>query len=167
MIRSSRATAVLATIALVFQLSLPAWGAPGTTLEGTVRIPCDPSRLGEVASVLIRPASGGADVISAVDPATGGFSGADMTAGVYELVVIGTDGVPLSPEPTNLAIVEGPNEVVLNLQPPGCGEQGSESAQGKGLKDWHVALIYFGALGALAALLTVDSEEGSASPFEP
>jgi hypothetical protein len=165
MIRSSRATAILATIALVFQLSLPAWAAPGTTLEGTVQIPCDPSRLDEVASVLIRPVSGGADAIAAVDPATGEFSAADLTAGVYELVVIGTDGVPLSPEPTNLAIVEGPNQVALNLQPPGCGEQDAESVQGKGLKDWHVALIYFGGLGALAALLTVDSEESPASPF--
>lgn len=167
MIRSSRTISVLAAIALMLQLSLPAWAAPGATLEGTVKIPCDPSRLGDVASVMIRPVSGGAASTVVVDPATGGFSGSELSEGAYELVVVGVDGVPLSPEPTALSIVDGPNEVVLTLQPPGCGEPGSESARGKGLEDWQFTLIYVGAVGAIAALLNFDEDEAPASPFEP
>ena len=120
-----RTTAVLTMIAMVFHYSLPTLAATAT-IEGTVEVPCDPSRVSEVAVVQIRPVSGGSAATVAVDSSTGTFLIEDLTEGEYELIAIDADGQPLSPEPKRLTLLEGSNPVLLSMQPPGCGEQDSD-----------------------------------------
>jgi hypothetical protein len=154
-------------VAVVFHCSLSTLAATEATVVGTVEVPCDPSRVSEVALVHIRPVSGEAVTTVTVDSSTGKFRSPGFTAGEYEFIVIGADGKPLSPEPTRLVLVDGLNSVVLSMQPPGCGEQGSGPAQGEkkdGLKAWHLTLIYVGVVGAIILALHDDDEE-QASPF--
>ena len=121
-----RMTAVVTMSVVVFHCSLPTLAATGATIEGTVKIPCDPSRVSEVASVQMRPLSGGSAATVAVDASTGTFLGSGLTEGEYELIAIGADGKPMSPEPKRLLLHNGSNMVVLSMQPPGCGEQDSD-----------------------------------------
>jgi hypothetical protein len=72
--RLSRMFVVVIMIAIVFHSSLPALAAGGATVEGTVAVPCAPSRVSEVVSVRIRPVSGGAVAAVAVDPTNGNSS---------------------------------------------------------------------------------------------
>jgi hypothetical protein len=173
MYRISRTTAVATIVAVVFHGSLSTLAAPEATIKGTVEVPCDPSRVSEVAVVYIRPVSGGAVATVVVDSTTGKFHGAGFTEGEYEFIVIGTDGKPLSPEPTKLVLQEGLNAVVLSMQPPGCGEQEADPGQSAttprekdGLKDWQLTLIYVGVVGGVILALSDDDEE-PASPFLP
>jgi hypothetical protein len=166
-----RATAVATMIAMTFHGSLPAL-ASTATLQGTVETPCDPSRVGDVVAVQMRPVSGGSVATAVVDPSTGKFVIADLTAGEYELLAIGADGQPLSPETKRLTLVDGPNPVVLSLQPPGCGEQvsdgdgGKKAGGGAALETWQLTLIYVGVVGAvILALDALDDDEDPASPF--
>jgi hypothetical protein len=127
-----RTTAVVTLIALVFHCSLSTLAATGATIEGTVQTPCDPSKVSEVGSVRIQPVSGGAATTVAVDPSTGKFLVSELTEGQYELIAIGADGEPLSPEPQKLLLREGSNKIILSMRPPGCVEQDSD---GDGISD--------------------------------
>lgn len=160
--RIADTTAVVAMIVLIFHGFVPTAAQTEATIEGVVETPCDPSRRTEIASVRIRPVSGGSATTVAVDPSTGAFRSSALTASEHELTAIGVDGKPLSVEPTRLPLSEGPNRVLLSLQPPECGEQ--EEGGGKtGLKNWQLTLIYFGAIGAV--ILVVSDDEEPASPF--
>ncbi len=163
-----RTTAAVTMIALVLHGSLPALAATGATIEGTVQVPSDPSRVSEVASVRIRPVSGGAAATVTVDPSTGAFRGPGLTEGEYELVAIGTDGEPLSPEPKRLLLRNGLNRVALSMQPPGSSDpQGAKKPRKKArLKNWHLTLIYVGVV-AVIILALEDDDEDRASPVEP
>lgn len=167
-----RTIAVVTVIALVFHGSLPTLAANGATIEGTVKILCDPARLSEVASVQIRPVSGGPATTIAVDSSTGAFLSPGLTEGEYELIVIGTDGNPMSPEPERFLLRGGVNTVVLSVQPPGCGEQDADPLQGekkpgkkRSLKDWHLTLIYAGVVAAV--VLAVSDDEDPATVVQP
>jgi hypothetical protein len=186
-----RTIAVATVLAVVFYSSVPALAAPGATITGTVEIPCDPSRVSEVVSVQIRPVPDGPVVTAAVDAPSGRFLKSGLTEGEYDFMVIGADGDPLSPEPKRLQLREGWNEVILSMQPPGCGEQDLDRdgvpdsvdscptsppgtvvgkdgclVQGEqgGLKDWQLTLIYVGVVGAAILVLDLGDEE-PASPF--
>jgi hypothetical protein len=113
-------------IAVVFHCSLSTSAATGATIEGIVEIPCDPSRVSEVASVQIRPVSGGSATAVTVDSSTGKFVVPELTEGEYELIAIDADGKPLSPEPKRLLLSNGLNTVILSMQPPGCDERDSD-----------------------------------------
>jgi hypothetical protein len=178
--RVLRATALVTVIAMVAQLSVPALAANEVTVEGTVQIPCDPSLVSEVALIQLRPVSGGTGRTVPVDSSTGKFDIPDLTEGEYELIAIGVDGQPLSPEAKKLTLGAGSNQVVLSFDPPGCGEpvaEGDEApdAEGKkkprrksGLKDWHLTLMYFGVVTAAALILyDDDDDEDQASPMAP
>ena len=189
-----RSTAVLTIFAVIFHSSFLSLAANGATIEGVVKIPCDPSRVSDVAIVQIRPVVEGAVTSVAVDPSNGTFVGSGLAEGEYELFAIGTDGKPLSPEPQKLLLKDGPNTVILSMQPPGCGEQDSDfdgvadsldscpdsprgtavgtdgcalpgkAKSGRPLKDWQVSLIYFGVVGGVILALDDDDEE-PATPF--
>jgi hypothetical protein len=122
----SPTTAVVTVVALALQCSLPTLAATGATIEGTVEIPCNPSRVSEVISVQIRSVSGESASTVAVDSPDGTFRISGLEEGEYELIAIGVDGKPLSPEPKRLLVSNGLNTVVLSMQPPGCGEQDSD-----------------------------------------
>jgi hypothetical protein len=162
-------------VAMVFHGSPALLAETEATIYGTVEIPCDPSRIREVALVYIRPVSGEGMTTVVVDPSTGEFRGSGFTAGEYEFVVIGEDGQPLVPEPTKLTVAEGMNSVILTMEPPGCGEEGTDPAAGEGqpgkkqgLKDWQLTLIYVGVVGAVIfALSQDDDDERPASPSGP
>lgn len=161
---TSRTTAVATTIAVMVHCLLPAWAATEATIEGTLKMPCDPSRVSEVASVQVRPVSEGSPATVPVDPTTGEFRIPGLTEGEYDLVVIGSDGMPLSPEPERLVLRAGVNKVVFSLEPPGCGEtEPTREKKKDGLEDWHLTLIYFGVVGA--AVIALDNDEKRASPF--
>ena len=163
----SRTTAVVTLVAVVFHGSLSTLAATGATIEGTVEVPCDPSRVSEVAFVLVQPVSGGSPLTVDVDPSTGKFHSPEWAEGEYELVAIGLDGLPLTPEPTRVGLQNGPNAVVLSLQPPGCDEpaEGEKKPGEKGgLKAWQLTLIYVGVVGVAILALYNDDEE-QASPF--
>jgi hypothetical protein len=162
MYRILRTTAVVTMIAVVFQCFLPALAATGPTLEGIVQIPCDPSRVSEVASVRMQPVSGETAATVAVDPSTGAFLSPELTEGEYELTAIGADGNPLAFEPTKVLLASGANKVVLSLEPPGCGENPDAK---NGLKDWHLTLIYVGVVAAI--ILALDDDESPGSPVQP
>ena len=190
---ASRTTAVVTMVAVVFQFSLsPLAATEEARIEGTVTVPCDPSRVSGIASLVIRPVSGEPPAIAEVDPSTGEFRIAGMTEGEYEVIAIGADGTPLSPNPMSLLLIAGLNTVVLSMQPPGCGGQDSDldgvpdtsdscpdsppgtavgtdgcAGEGKkkdGLKAWQLTLIYVGVVGAVILALYNDDEE-QASPF--
>ena len=163
MYRISRMSAVVTMIAVVFHCSLPTLAAPEATIEGTVEVPCDPSRIGEVASVQIRPVSGGSTTTVAVDSSTGAFVSPGLAEGEYELIAIGADGKRLSPEPKRLSVHDGLNSVVLSMQPSGCGEQEKTPGAKGGLKQWQVTLIYLGVIGAV--VFALNDDEDPASPF--
>ena len=175
--RTPRSTAVAASIALLIHVALPALAATGATIEGTVQIPCDPSMVGEVVLVQVRAVSGGSLTTIPVDAETGTFRSPELTEGEYELLALGADGKPLTPEPKKLLLGAGVNEILVSLRPPGCGEQVTDSAGGrekkfyknkKGLKDWQLTLIYVGVVTGI--VLAVDNEaddEESASPSQP
>ena len=122
----SRTVSIVTVVALVFYCSFPALAVTETTIEGTVKIPCDPSRVSDVAAVQICAVSEGSIETVIVDPSTGAFRVSNLTEGEYKLVVIGIDGKPLSPEPMTSLIREGLNTIVLTMQPPGCGEPDSD-----------------------------------------
>jgi hypothetical protein len=171
--RISRTIAVVAMVAVLFHGSVSTLAAE-TTIDGIVEVPCDPSRVSEVAFVLVRPVSGESVTTVIVDSSTGRFRESGFTPGDYDFVVIGMDGKPLVPEPTKLEVVEGLNAVVLTMQPPGCGEQGSVGAPGeekpgekKSLKDWQLSLIYVGVVGAIILALYDDDDEPASSPSQP
>jgi hypothetical protein len=189
----SRTIAVMTTVAVVFSGSLPTLAAAEATIEGTVKVPCDPSRVSDIALVHLRPVAGGTTKTVLVDSSTGEFSESGLTEGEYEVVAIGGDGKPLSPEPMSLQLVAGTNTVVLSMQPPGCGEQDSDldgvpdaadacpdtptgtavgtdgcpSTGGKkpGPKPWKLSLIYAGVVAGLILVLYDDDDEEQASPF--
>lgn len=175
--RTSRSTAMLALIALVVPGLLPALATTTATIEGTVQIPCDPSMVGEVVSVQVRPVGGGSVTTIPVDPSSGTFRSPELTEGEYELLALGADGEPLTPEPKKLLLGAGVNQILVSLRPPGCVEQGADPAGGrkkkfyknkKGPKDWKLTLLYVGAITAI--VLAVDNEasdEESASPSQP
>jgi hypothetical protein len=127
-----RTFSVFVIIAVVVHCSLPAVAANGATIQGTVKTPCDPSRASDVVSVQIRRVPGGSAATAVVDSSTGAFRLSGLTEGEYELIAIGTDGEPLSPEPKKLVLVSGLNTIVLSMQPPGCGDQ---DADGDGVPD--------------------------------
>jgi hypothetical protein len=190
-----RTTALVTATAVVFHCSLPALAQAEATIEGTVKIPCDPPRVREVTSVEIRPVSGGSATTVAVDSSTGTFRGSGLTEGEYELMAFDAEGLPLSREPKRLLLSAGTNTVVLSMEPPGCGDPDfdrdgvpdsrdacpttppgmvvgadgclvEESAGSGGLKDWHLTLIYVGAVGVAVLLLNDDDDdEAPASPF--
>lgn len=166
--RNSRMTTVVTLIAVAAYGLLPALAAGEVSVRGTVEIPCDPSRLGEVVSVSIRLVPDGTPVTVPVDPETGVFGAKRLTPGEYELFALDADGQPLSPEPLRLGLAEGVNAVKLELSPPGCEEQAQDEPlkkrRNKRLEDWQITLIYFGAIGALAIAL---DDEDSASPMMP
>lgn len=175
--REFRTTALATTIAVLFQLAVPALAA-NATLEGTVELPCDPARVGEVAVIQLRPASGGPGRTADVDSSTGKFVIPDLTEGEYTLFAIGVDGQSMSPEPKKLTLAAGSNQIVLSFEPPGCGEraeaqdiEGKKKARGKsGLKDWHLTVMYFGVVTAIALVVyndDDDDDEDSASPMTP
>ncbi len=122
----SRTTAVVTMVAVVFHCSLSTLAVTEATIEGTVAVPCDPSRVSEIASVQIRPVSGEPAATVDVDSSTGKFHSAGLTEGEYEVIAIGADGKPLSPKPMSLLLRAGSNTVVLSMQPPGCGEPDSD-----------------------------------------
>jgi hypothetical protein len=113
-------------IAVVFHCSLTTLAVEEATIEGTVQVPCDPSRVSDIALVQIWTVSGELAATVEVDSSTGMFRGAGLTEGEYEVIAIGADGEPLSPKPMSLLLRAGPNTVVLSMQPPGCGEQDSD-----------------------------------------
>jgi hypothetical protein len=165
-----RKTATLALLGLVFQGLLPAMAANPATLEGTVQIPCDPSMVGDVASVYMRALSGGAITTIPVDPETGAFRSPELTEGEYEVFAMGLDGLPLTPEPKKLVLVAGANQIVVSIRPPGCDEQAADPGKKagknrKGLEDWKMTLIYAGAITAIVLAVDTDAEEEPASPF--
>ena len=174
MYRIARSTAVLTMVAVVLHCSLPALAASEARIDGTVEVPCDPSRVAEVALVHIRPVSGDAVTTVLVDPTTGKFNAQGLTDGEYDFIVIGGDGEPLTPEPTRLVVHGGVNAVVLSMEPPGCGEQASEGVpagttpgEKKRLKDWQLSLIYVGVVGVLILAMQDDDDERPASPSSP
>jgi hypothetical protein len=122
----SRTVSVVTAVALVSYCSFPALALTETTIEGTVKIPCDPSRLSDVAAVQIWSVSEGSIETVIVDSSTGAFRSSNLTEGEYKLIVIGADGKPLSPEPMTSLVREGLNTIVLTMQPPGCGEPDSD-----------------------------------------
>ena len=163
----SRTTAVATLVAVVIHGSLSPLAATGATIDGTVEVPCDPSRVSEVALVIVQPVSGGSPLTVDVDPSTGEFHSSEWKEGEYDLVAIGADGQPLTPDPTRVVLQNGRNAVVLSLQPPGCektaeGEQ--QPGEKGGLKAWQLSLIYVGVVGAVILALYNDDEE-QASPF--
>jgi hypothetical protein len=169
------------TIALLIVIVLVLPGLPttraetGATLEGFVRIPCDPSRLSEVVAVRVQPRSGDSATTLPVDPSTGRFVGQGLSEGEYELVALDSEGQPLNQKSTTLLLESGPNAVVLTLEPAGCGEPASQQGSGasgagtsgakRSLKDWQLTLIYFGVVGAVILALNYDEDEEPASPF--
>lgn len=170
-----RTTATLALLGLLIQGLLPAMAAEPATLEGTVQIPCDPSKVADIASVYLRARSGGAITTLPVDPETGAFRGTELTEGEYEVFTLGIDGLPMTPEPKPLALVAGPNQIVVSIEPPGCGEQAADpdgdpakkaGKNKKGLEDWKITAIYAGVIGAIVLAVDTDTdEEPPASPF--
>jgi hypothetical protein len=168
-------TIALVTVIVMALSGLPAtWAETGATLEGFVRIPCDPSRLSEVAAVRVQPASGGSATTVDVDPSTGRFVAQGLTEGTYELIALDAEGQPLNQKSTTLVLETGPNPVVLNLEPAGCGQaspqgdgtSGAGAAGGqRSLKDWQLTLIYFGVVGVVILALSDDEDEEPASPF--
>jgi len=166
--RVARTIALVTVIAVAFPGFPSTRAATGANLQGIVQIPCDPSRLSEVAAVRLQPASGGSATTVVVDPSTGRFVGRELAEGKYELVALGADGEPLMQESTKVSLDAGPNTVILALEPAGCGEPGQEGGgvSKGGLKDWQLTLIYFGVVGAVILALSDDDEE-PASPFSP
>lgn len=163
--RISHMTALTTVIALVFYCSVPSLAAPGATLEGTVKTPCDPSRVSDVVALRVQPVSGGPVTTVVIDASTGAFASPELDPGEYEITSIGVDGAPLSAEPTRLTLVEGVNPIVLSLNPPGCGEPEAPATGKKGsIKGWQASLIYLGVVAGAVVLLSNDDEE-PASPF--
>jgi hypothetical protein len=175
--RIPRTTAVATMIALAVHCCLPALATDGATIEGTVQTPCDPSKVGEVASVQIQPVDGGSATTVPVDPSNGSFALGSVTEGEYELIAIGVDGEPLSLEPMKFTVVGGLNKVFLTMRPPGCDEQEPDRGKQKprkgkkdGLENWQITLIYFGVVGLVALALDDDDDdddEQQASPSQP
>jgi hypothetical protein len=124
--RTPRIAATATMVALVLHGFVPGWASTGASIEGSVQIPCDPSRVAQVAVVQIRPVAGGAVTTLTVDSSTGEFATAEVPEGEYDVFAIGTDGQPLSREPKRLVLASGPNKVFLTFQPPGCGEPDSD-----------------------------------------
>lgn len=171
-----RAAATLAVLAMVVQGLLPALAAEAATIKGTVQIPCDPSMVAEVVSVYVMPEAGGSVTMIPVDPSTGEFVSTDLVEGTYELLPLGADGQPLVPEAKELVLVAGANEIIVSIEPPGCGEQVADPAgeQGtqppktkKGLKDWQLSLIYVGVVIAIVLAVDTDSDDDPVSPTQP
>lgn len=167
-----RTNALVTALAVLLQGSIASFAADGATLEGRVEVPCDPSRVSEVAAVRIRPAEGGAPITVPVYGESGDFLGAGMSAGEYVLDAIDADGNALTPEPKRLVLQEGANQVVLSFEPPGCDETAGDAKPGPpqgrrgGFPEWKLSLIYVGAVGALALALD-DRGDEPISPFIP
>ena len=125
-------TSVAVMLAVVLYSLAPVLAATAAAIEGTVTIRCDPSKIGEVASVQIWPVAGGATTTVPVDSTTGAFRVAEIAEGQYELVAMGVDGDPLSPEAKRFVLTTGLNKVFLSIRPPGCEEQ---DADGDGVAD--------------------------------
>lgn len=171
-----RAAAALAVLAMVFQGLLPALAAESATVKGTVQIPCDPSMVAEVISIYVKPESGGSVTMIPVDPSTGEFLGTELVEGTYELLPLGADGQPLVPEPKQLVLAAGDNEIVVSIEPPGCGEQAADPAgeqdtklpkTKKGLKDWQLSLIYVGVVIAIVLAVDTNADDEPVSPSVP
>jgi hypothetical protein len=169
--RIARSIALVTAIAVTVPGFLSTLAAAGASLDGIVQIPCDPSRLSEVAAVRLQPVAGGSATTVVVDPATGKFVAEDLAEGEYKLVAVGLEGDPMGTG--SLSVTAGDNTIILTLEPPGCvasdaaveGAADTPAAGGKaGLKDWQLTLIYVGAVGAVILALSDDDEE-PASPF--
>lgn len=178
-----RKTAIVIMIAVGFQAPVSAMAATGATIEGTIEIPCDPSRVKEVASIRITPVSGGESVTVPADPSTGVFVAPGLSEGAYDLQALGTEGLSLSPGPTRVLARSGLNTLLVSMRPPGCGgldtdrngvlnagAGGSRQAGNTvGLKMWQNMLIVAGFLAvAVVAHENRDDADGVVvSPFQP
>ena len=169
----SRTTAAVTMVAVVFHCSLSTLAVTDATIEGTVAVPCDPSRVSEIASVQIRPVSGEPAATVDVDSSTGKFHSAGLTEGEYEVIVSmqppgcgeqdsDLDGIPDTVD----SCPNSPPGTAVGID--GCPSQdGKKSGKKDGLKDWHLTLIYVGVVGAIILALDDDDRERQGSPSQP